>query len=344
VAALDEALAVLRGSAPEYGGGLSNHGPMAAEALCTLGRGPDAVRWAERYRRRLGAAPAGRERIPPSGFREALGDVDRFGDWVAFFDRELSEAPWQQVLRRWVPELAPGFAGAATHGILRVAHAARGLSGERTNLRLREMVEALAYWACRHQSLPERKGTRSGRLPSQALPRVERLPQASRRRGGLITDGLGRLGAFPPFAGVADMADPGADPAGFLSDLTRTFARVYLGSARDTGMVITFIHSVTGTAAARLLLPYLDPSGVARLLRYAWQTAAGLWVVFGTGIAAEPIEADDVGAGDLVDCAVVSGDEHAIKLTEACLREHAFAPCSAYLAAADHAVGALSVV
>ena len=38
--------------------------------------------------------------------------------------------------------------------------------------------------------------------------------------------------------------------------------------------------------------------------------------------------------GDLVDRAVASGDEHTIKDTEACLREHALAPDPGYLAAA----------
>ena len=36
--ALDEALERLARKGPEYGGGLSNHGPMAAEALVALGR------------------------------------------------------------------------------------------------------------------------------------------------------------------------------------------------------------------------------------------------------------------------------------------------------------------
>ena len=44
----------------------------------------------------------------------------------------------------------------------------------------------------------------------------------------------------------------------------------------------------------------------------------------------------------LVDRAISNGDEHAIKFTEACLREHAIAPSPVYLAAARHAVGALA--
>ena len=39
---IDQALAMLGSCGPEFGPGLSNHGPMGAEALVALGR-PDAV-------------------------------------------------------------------------------------------------------------------------------------------------------------------------------------------------------------------------------------------------------------------------------------------------------------
>jgi hypothetical protein len=45
---------------------------------------------------------------------------------------------------------------------------------------------------------------------------------------------------------------------------------------------------------------------------------------------------------ELIDHAVASGDEHAIKFTEACLRENAILPDPAYLAAAWSAVGHLA--
>jgi hypothetical protein len=47
--AIDEAYAIFARTGPEFGGGLSNHGPMASEALAALGR-PDAIlKWALRY-------------------------------------------------------------------------------------------------------------------------------------------------------------------------------------------------------------------------------------------------------------------------------------------------------
>ena len=46
------------------------------------------------------------------------------------------------------------------------------------------------------------------------------------------------------------------------------------------------------------------------------------------------VEQLDTSVEDLIDSAVATGDEHAIKFTEACLREHALNPKPVYLAAA----------
>ena len=97
------------------------------------------------------------------------------------------------------------------------------------------------------------------------------------------------------------------------------------------------MHAVTGPGAARLLLPYADESGTRALMRYAWQAAA-LYVAMGERPNQPPREADPVDAGTLVDRAVTNGDEHAIKLTEACLREDAIQPRPVYRVAAQDAM------
>jgi hypothetical protein len=45
---------------------------------------------------------------------------------------------------------------------------------------------------------------------------------------------------------------------------------------------------------------------------------------------------------ELIDRAIASGDEHAIKFTEVCLREYALNPNPAFFAAAEHATHMLS--
>ena len=78
------------------------------------------------------------------------------------------------------------------------------------------------------------------------------------------------------------------------------------------------------------------PEYAPGVLRHGWHAAAGLYSAFATG---GPVEA---GAGeidheDLIDRSIATEDEHAIKFTEACLRENSIRPDPVYLAAAAHA-------
>ena len=50
---LDEALERLGSYGPEFGGGLSNHGPMVVEALTRLGRTDAVAGWIDGYVARL---------------------------------------------------------------------------------------------------------------------------------------------------------------------------------------------------------------------------------------------------------------------------------------------------
>ena len=96
---------------------------------------------------------------------------------------------------------------------------------------------------------------------------------------------------------------------------------------------------MTGPSAARLLLPYADAAGTHALMRYAWQAAAALYVAMGDRPGQPLTEADPMDRATLVDRAVANGDEHAIKLAEACLREDAVEPDPVFrLAAADAAI------
>ena len=66
--------------------------------------------------------------------------------------------------------------------------------------------------------------------------------------------------------------------------------------------------------------------------------SAALYATFGSAppVATDPERSLDVAT--LVDVAVTHGDEHAIKVTEACLTRNALAPDPAYLAAAASAL------
>jgi hypothetical protein len=327
-------LAIFARYGPEYRGGLSNHGPMGAEALVTMGR-PDVVMpWVERYRNFLQKPPSAGNPIVAGEWREALGEPRRVGDWTEFFERELAGAPWQEVLGTWLDRLAPGLVGAAAHCLIRVGHVVRQLELAETPERLGELARGLGYWAARFTLLPGKPAGGGESGPAGAIEAVELLPRSLRNGGRLITDQMMALKEFPPFTGVINKADPARGAPDFLSELTRVFAEVYL---QNTDKMIGFVHALTGPSALRLLAPYVKPASRPAASLYAWQAAAGIYATMAAKRfvpTPENAARTDSSVDDLVDRAVTNGDTHVIKFTEACLREWKVNPDPAYLAAA----------
>jgi Questin oxidase-like len=335
---MEPALAFLAPYGPDLRNGLTSHGPMAAEALAALGRADAVMPWLQRYRKGLLPRPPERERIPRDAWQAFLGHADREADWEALFADELADAPWRDVLARWTARLTPGICANATHGVIRTGHAVRSLEHAVTPARLRELGDGLASWAANHQTLPTGTPT-SGTLPARAaIERVNRVPMAERTFTGTIVSSLAGLANQPEFADAISLLDVRPAPAQVLSELTETFARVYLANAHDVLTTIVFVHGITSLAALRTIVPYLPDDSARTATQYAWQASAALYAAFAMAPARTgDIEPPRESADTLVDRAIANGDEHAIKLTEACLREHALAPSAAYLAAARHA-------
>ncbi|WP_372446109.1 questin oxidase family protein [Streptomyces triculaminicus] len=194
---LDEALQRLHRSGPEFQGYLSNHGPMAVEALVRNGHAPTVHRWLDAYETRLEDLPPARTPIGDDDWREALGDTARVTDWTGYFSRRIAERPWREVLTEWWPRLLPGIAGAATHPVIRVGHAVRALlrDGEDAT-RLSELACALGYWAARHTLLPVTV-TPSGR----ATPPPTRSPPSPASPSGTCCPSAATTSCPPPPAG-----------------------------------------------------------------------------------------------------------------------------------------------
>src|SRR5439155_26329266 len=118
--------------------------------------------------------------------------------------------------------------------------------------------------------------------------------------------------------------------------------RVPRERARLLGAIV-FVHGVTSATAVRSILPYLPDATARDATRYAWQAGCALYSAFGTSPApAGELEPPRESRDTLIDMAIANGDEHAIKFTESCLREHALNPSPAYLAATRHALGVLA--
>lgn len=321
----DEALAVFATTAPEFGRwGLSNHGPMVTEVLEYLGRPDDIGPWVARYRARLDPSPP--MAVTPLGaawWPEALGQPERYPEWLAFFEAEMADRPVRAVVAEWVPRLVPGTIAAAAHGLIRTGHGLRALSRADTPARRLEVATGLAYWASRYLELPGPPLLIGHQGVPEALADLPYLPEETPIEADIVDQ----------VAHVADIADEfeqavaslghEGDGIALLDALALGGAQAYLRNA-DGGHAIALIHAVTGPLALELVLPWLDPEDRDAALGYAWQAAAALHVAYDVDRKPSGAVTDDTpSADDLVAQATASGDEHALKLTEATLRSHA---------------------
>ncbi|MCZ7417332.1 MULTISPECIES: questin oxidase family protein [unclassified Streptomyces] len=313
---LDEALERLHATGPEFEGWLSNHGPMAVEALVRHGRDDGVHRWLDRYADRLEERPAAGDPIRDDAWAEALGDGRRLGDWLAYFDRRLvtaPERPWREVLATWWPRLLPGIAGGATHPVIRVGHAVVSLRAGENVPRLRELAHGLGYWAARHLPLPADLTLVLGPpAAAEALRAVS--PVADQSQG--IRHRLEQLTALPEWpsgqAAVAADAVPG-----HLADLVDATVRYYATHAH--GSPVMLVHAATAPNAVLRTLPDLPRELWPSALAAAWAASGAVVAAYRPAGPASPAHPGGASAEELFARAVEHGDEHAIKLADTAL-------------------------
>ena len=246
---------------------------------------------------------------------------------------------------KWLPVLGPGISGAAGHGVIRAAHAVRILASAITELRKAELADALAYWACRFLKLPGRAAAAAGSLtPMEALRQLHILPAEKRARFGLVSRKLEKLNGFPPFSNAINMIGTSGAVSAQISALTQAFCSVYLANAKDAKSCIAFIHCVTIFDALRPLVPLVTNEDALLIIRYAWQAAAGLYAVLGERPGDYHYMEIKTGCREIIDTAVDTGDEHAIKFTAACLGEFRLNPEPVYLASTLDATSRLGEI
>ncbi|MFB8378513.1 questin oxidase family protein [Streptomyces rubiginosohelvolus] len=329
---LDEALERIHLSGPERDGWLSNHAPMAVEALVRHGQASAVHRWLDRYGPKLEEMPDGTgSPVTARNWHEALGDPRRIADWTAHFERETAGRPWRDVLAEWWPRLLPGIAAGATHPVIRVGHSVRTLlAGEETAPRVRELAHALGYWAARHQPLPAL--TLLGPAPSAAAA-LDRVPLVPEQSGG-IRERFAQLTAFPdwpgPLGGHGPEQVPGrsgkarealsAEAArSALRELVRASTHRYATHAH--GAPIMLVHAATAPNAVLRTLPALPRELWAPSLRASWAASAAVTAAYAPRDAA-PAPASATGATDASELfarAAAHGDDHTIKFTDTAL-------------------------
>ncbi|MFJ5215918.1 questin oxidase family protein [Streptomyces sp. NPDC088354] len=315
---LDEALERLHRTGPERLGRLSNHAPMAVEALAAHGQAGGVHRWLDRYSAKLEEFPSGTAPVTAADWREALGDRRRLADWIAFFGREVAERPWRDVLGQWWPRLLPGMYGGSTHPVIRVGHAVRTLlGGVETAPRLGELAHGLGYWAARHRPvtglgvLPVGADTADGANSADtAHTALDAVPPLAERTGG-FPDRLARVTAVPVWAD--DVRDPHVARQR-LAELVRAATHRY--ATHGHGEETMLVHAATAPNAVLRTLPALPATLWLPSLRAAWVASAAVTAMYAPDAPVPWSPPGGIAPQEIVRLALVHGDEHVIKLTD----------------------------
>jgi hypothetical protein len=318
-AILDEAYQRLHTTGPEWGGNLSNHGPMTAEVLVRRGHEDRVPAWLDAYIGRLDELPAARERITEQNWHEALSDFGRVGDWVEYFGHLVRERPWHEVLATWWPRLLPGIVAGATHGVIRVGHAVRTLTGgDESPQAVAELAHGLGSWAARYLPVPGAGGLTGNLDAAGAIAGVPRIPAQE----SVLASRFGQLGELDAFPGAVAALRPAADPDDArrrLEDLITAATLKY--RTHGHGSPVLLVHTATAPNAVLNTLPVLPRDLWAPSLAAAWAASAAIISTYAPiagaprEILPEPAQDGDPVA-EILDRAAAHGDEHVIKFTD----------------------------
>ncbi|MEU5208781.1 questin oxidase family protein [Streptomyces sp. NPDC020742] len=314
---LDEALLRLHSAGPEFRGYLSNHGPMAVEAMVRNGQAGSVHRWLDAYADKLEDVPAARSRITDANWPEALGDPSRVTDWTGYFTEKVAERPWRELLTEWWPRLLPGIAGAATHPVIRVGHTVRSLltDGEDAVL-IAELAHALGYWAARHLPLPTAVHPTGGATPSEALSALPRITDQQ------VTpvEGYAQLASLPGWLSTAESLHLPDDPEAVrqgLTALVRAAALSYAHHGHRNGIML--VHAATAPNAVLRTLPALPRHLWARSFSAAWAASSAITTLYAADAPRPAPSAEAVTPEEVFERAVAHGNEHAIKFADTAL-------------------------
>lgn len=322
---------------------LGNHGPMAAEALVSLGFENQLPSFVKQFLNEFSATyPPKKQKVVEEDWKDLLGKGELISDWIEFYENEINKRKWKETINKWIERLAPGLSASATHGIIRTGHAVRSLLRKETDLRKKELAEALGYWAAHYEEMPKSEKKDNLKLDiKEAINKIPILPPEKFILKGNIVSSLRNLQNFKEFSDVTTFIEIEDNYENFISKLTESFANAFVEKVQRRNL-IGLIHIITSLSSIRTLIPFVSENTKKQLLFYGWQTAAGIISISGTNKNAQINTKDEVNQEELIKKAVKSNEVHAIKFTEACIREYKLNPKQIYLHASKEAVDRLA--
>ncbi len=312
--------------APEYGGSLSTHLPMALVALNSLGA--DAARMEAFFitiSARLNVAPA--RAAACDDWLAVRGDRAAFASLRAHFLRAIADSGRDAVLRQALPSLLDGIGAVAFHGLLRTASAT--VAGHDA-----ELASGLAVWASGYLPLASFVAPQPSSISTSSvadwLAHMAAQGDAWRVDTSMITPQMRAFARTPAFR---DGVDRLAVHDGTLRELAAQAMAIYLRTGN-----FTVLHLITSAHALRLLLPWHDEPLIA-VRNYARAYAAGV-AASGIKVDAPIIPVNVLPWPEVLLAGAASDDEHVIKLVYACHEEWQVTGDGNYQRAASLAVAA----
>ena len=320
---LDTLLDCVAAMEPEYSGGLSNHLPMALIALQCLGA-PDATldAYYAFYAPRLDVLDTKpQESVQDFHWPEVIGKLDKFRSVRHYFLAQLVREGREKVLKEVLPMLFKGVGAAAFHGLIRTAYA---LQVQHDG----ELAAALSYWTCRLLPLTE-SAPKSGEMGvgEWIKPFLSITPPGE--DSGLIFEKMRVTASSQHFSQLLNGLS--VDESTLLH-LSRYGSELYLKQKN-----FTVLHLITGTHAARLLMPWIsDQESAIRYFSVAY--AAGLVSAGINNNAANPPPVEKLEWDEIISRAIEDQNDHVIKLVYSCVQEATYYQSPVYRAVANLAV------
>ncbi len=282
-----------------YRGRMSNHLPMAQQALLDLGASAERLQsFTEAEETHL--EPRDPARPSPVDVARDLGRPDSDVAWRAHFAGRIAKLGPPAALLEALALLLPGAGAIAFHGLIRTGHAVlAGHDGE--------LAAGLAHWASHFMPLPT--ADEAPLSLADWLQALTSLPRPAGLAGSVIVDRMQAWGRTHGFAAVAGRLQHGPDT---LHDLALLAARTYAATGN-----FTVLHLLTASHAMSVLQPWWPAPELPRGFGVA--AAAGL---LASG-AVPSIGLDDLPCRPwpvLITAACEQDDAHVIKLTHAARR------------------------
>ena len=297
---------------PEYRDQLTNHLPMALHALHCLGASPQRLQdfstgYSKRFQGLPAPTPAALSDPHNVDWRALRGQGDAYPVLLAYFNDLVVREGVNGSLRQSMPDLMPGVAAAAFHGVIRTAHAVE--TGHR-----QELAAALAYWAWRWQALEVPPATDALLAPDVWAQRLVQEAMGWHSNGPLISIRMAHASQSTVYASLAGALAPAANVATRIRQFAAWAVDRYVANPN-----FTVLHMVTGLRALRTLLPWIEDSVHTQALLAHNVVAAYM------AAQVKPLDAAPVAAPHpwdaVVAAAITSDDDHVIKLVHACREE-----------------------